>query len=283
MTLFKQETLTSSLIASVLTSSPIIASEYPPRPIPSRNISVPTTVSEKMQEILAKPLGVFMSINPSTTEEWNQVIAETQLRVPEGIEKAQQISNTTYEAELINGVNTYTVMPSIISKENQEFLIIHIHGGAYVFFPKEGCIPEAMLIAGYSKCKTITIDYRMPPHHPFPAALDDVVAVYQDILKTYKPENIGLFGTSAGAGLATALTLKLQELQQPLPAAIVLGTPWSDLTETGDTYCTNKDIDNILISYESFASTAKLYANSHDLKNPLISPVYGTFDSNYRS
>jgi len=269
-------------ITTAFSAPKVVQEDNGARLVPARTIPVPTTVSEKMQKIIARPLGKFMKSTPQNDSEWQMIITEKQSSVPYQIANAKKLFNVAYENQDRNGVNTYTVTPFIAHEDNNDSVIIHIHGGAYVFFNGEGCLPEAMAIASYSNCKTISIDYRTPPNYPFPAALDDVVAVYKDVLKTYKPENIGLFGSSAGGGLAAALTLKLQELNIPLPSAVILGTPWSDLTETGDTYYTNQDIDDILISYPEFGeATSKLYAGSNDRKNPLISPVYGDFNKNY--
>lgn len=92
------------------------------------------------------------------------------------------------------------------------------------------------------------------------------------------PANVGLFGGSAGAGMAMSTVLYAHQQNIPLPAAVALGTPWSDLTESGDTFKTNEWLDNVLVSYGSggyLARAAKLYADGQDLSNPLISPLNG--------
>src|SRR6202042_2388751 len=114
------------------------------------------------------------------------------------------------------------------------------------------------------------------PDFPFPAALDDAVAVWREVIKSHPPLNLGLFGTSAGGGLTLATVLRLKQLGLPLPGAIMAGTPWADLTKTGDTYFTNELVDNVLGSNDGLLeAAAKLYAGTHNLKEPLLSPVYG--------
>ena len=89
---------------------------------------------------------------------------------------------------------------------------------------------------------------------------------------------MALGGTSAGGGLILASTHKFIELGFPLPGALFAGTPWSDLTKTGDSYVTNEGVDYLLVTYEGvLAGAAKLYAGDHDMIDPLISPVYGDF------
>jgi acetyl esterase/lipase len=124
----------------------------------------------------------------------------------------------------------------------------------------------------------ISIDYRMPPDFPYPAALDDSIAVWRALLKTHDPRKMAIFGTSTGGGMTLAVVLRLKAEKLPLPAAIAPGTPWSDLTKTGDTYFTSELLDNVLGGYDGIlGDAAKLYANGHDLKEPLLSPVYGDF------
>ncbi len=86
-------------------------------------------------------------------------------------------------------------------------------------------------------------------------------------------------GTSTGGGMALALMLRAKAEGVPLPAAMAPGTPWADLTETGDSYKTNEWVDNVLVSYSGYLSATRrrLYANGHDLKDPQLSPIYGDF------
>ena len=104
------------------------------------------------------------------------------------------------------------------------------------------------------------------------------MAVWKAALTLQDPRNMAIFGTSTGGGMTLAMILRAKQEGLPLPAAIAPGTPWSDLTEAGDTYKTNEWIDNVLVSYNGYLSRAALlYANGHDLKDPQLSPIYGDF------
>jgi acetyl esterase/lipase len=108
--------------------------------------------------------------------------------------------------------------------------------------------------------------------------MDDAMAAYRAVLKMQTPRRIAVFGTSTGGGMTLALMLRARAEHLPMPAAIAPGTPWSDLTETGDSYRTNEWTDNILVSYRGYlVHAALLYANGHDLKDPQLSPIYGDF------
>ena len=151
-----------------------------------------------------------------------------------------------------------------------------MHGGCYVSFPGESGTTEAILMAGFGHFKVISVDYRMPPDHPYPAALDDAMTVWKAALKMADPKNMAIFGSSAGGALTLSMVLRAKQDNLPLPAAIAPGTPMADLTDTGDTFSTNAMLDNVLVAPgASCDARAALYANGHDLKDPLLSPVYG--------
>jgi epsilon-lactone hydrolase len=168
--------------------------------------------------------------------------------------------------------------PKVIAPENQNRLLVNVHGGGFVYNPGVAGAEEPTSMAAYGGFKIISIDYRMPPDHPYPAGLDDCVKVWRAIAETNDPKKLGLFGSSAGAGMAVAMMLRAKEEGLPLPAALAIGTPWVDLTETGDTYRTNEWLDNVLVSYRGYLGrAARLYANGNDLKDPHLSPIYGDF------
>ena len=174
------------------------------------------------------------------------------------------------------GVKIYTVTPEKVRPENADRTLVQIHGGCYVLNPAEAALPEAMLIAAIGGYRVIAVDYRMPPEAYFPAALDDSMAVYKAIIAKTDPKRVGLIGTSAGGALVLEMGLRAKQLGLPMPGAIASGTPMSDSTKTGDTFYTNAMLDNVLVSTEGFCdAAAAFYANGHDLKDPLISPVYG--------
>lgn len=178
----------------------------------------------------------------------------------------------------ISGVTVYWLNPAKAAPGHKKHLFIHTHGGAYVFNAGRAAVMEGVLIAAGAGIPVVSIDYRMPPLHPFPRAINDVVSVYRKLLEKYPPSALALGGTSAGGGLTLASVLKFMELGLPLPGALFAGTPWADLTRTGDSFFTNEGADHILVTYDGLLkASAELYANGEDLKNPLLSPLYGDF------
>ena len=119
----------------------------------------------------------------------------------------------------------------------------------------------------------VAVDYRMPPEHPYPAALDDCVAAYRYILERHAPDDIVVGGRSAGGNLAAALMLRARDEGLPMPSGLVLLSPQADLTESGDSFETNRMVDVVLPG--SLMSSNLLYANGADLKHPYVSPLFG--------
>ena len=176
----------------------------------------------------------------------------------------------------IGDVKAFMVTPASIPKKNDDRLLIHLHGGVRVLDPGEAATGEAILMAGFAGFKVISVDYRMPPDFPFPAALDDAVAVYREVLKSTEAANVGVFGTSAGGSLTFTTLLRARMEGLAMPGAIATGTPTVDLTEAGDSLYTNAFVDNVLGTRDGFVrATAYLYADGRDLKDPLLSPIYG--------
>lgn len=242
-----------------------------------RHFPTPETVSPEIRSLVAGPPTPFWNDHPKTTDEWkvwvNQIAKVT---IEEYLPNLRHKMQVAVEPVQLASVKGFMVTPKQIRSENKNRILLHFHGGGYVLNPGEAGTDEAIMMAGYGQIKVVSIDYRMPPDFPFPAAIDDAITAYRELLKTYPAENIGVFGTSTGGGMTLALILRAKAESLPLPAAIVVGTPWTDMTKIGDSYFTHEGIDNVLVSYDGWlADAAKLYANGHDLKDPLLSPIYG--------
>ncbi len=261
-------------------ANPVFANEYELKS-PARSIPLPSAASNQLQEAIRTwPAPDISNAGraPSSEAEWLTTIAESDERWDRGVLETLVESTTKVKPVVIVGVKAHRVTPALIAPANQQRLFLFLHGGAYVFGGGIGGTGEAILIAERIGIEVVSVDYRMPPGNPFPAALDDVVSVYKELIKSQSSQSIALGGTSAGGGLSLAVAHKLQAMNIELPGAIFAGTPWSDLTKTGDSLFTNEGLDRVLVTYDGVLSAAaRLYAGKHDLKDPLISPLYGDF------
>ena len=247
-----------------------------PRKMAARTIPVPDTVSPQMQKLIAAPLSPTWIVIPKTADEWKAQVNAAATATMQTLPALRQALHVKVEPLMVAGVKAHMVTPENLPPENRNRLLVHVHGGCYVSGPGESGTGEAIYMAGFGKFKIISVDYRMPPDYPYPAALDDAMTVWKAAVKMADPKNMAIFGSSAGGGLTLSMILRAKKDHLPLPAAIAPGTPMSDLTNAGDSFRTNAMLDNVLVAPDaSCDKRAALYANGHDLKDPMLSPVYG--------
>ena len=249
--------------------------------IGARELPAPAGASAGIQAAIAAqpqpdPSG-RRAFRPSGEAQWRALIAQRandQGVALEGLEKSLRLK---IDRDVIAGVKVHRVQPAAAAEQDPR-VFVYLHGGAYVFGGGDSGVQEGALISAFAGIPVISIDYRMPPDHPHPAAVEDVVAVYRELLKSHQPGQVAMGGTSAGGGLSLASVHRFKALALPVPGALYLGTPWADLSKTGDTLYTNQGIDRVLVTYDGLLSAAaELYADGKDLKDPLLSPVYGDF------
>jgi monoterpene epsilon-lactone hydrolase len=175
--------------------------------------------------------------------------------------------------ETIAGVPVHMVTPDGMPAENSDKVLINLHGGS--FNADSGSYGESIPIAGYTKMKVVAVLYRLAPEHPFPAAVDDAVAVYKELQKTYKPEHIVIYGTSAGAILTGEVAVKLKQLGLPMPVALGIFSGMGDFARMGDSWSiyTLRGLAGHLDAPDGAVHDA-YYAGSLDPKDPVLSPIY---------
>jgi epsilon-lactone hydrolase len=173
----------------------------------------------------------------------------------------------------IAGVPVRIVTPEGLPEANRDKVLLNLHGGG--FNSDSGSYTESIPIAGYTKIKVVAVLYRLAPEHPFPAAVDDSVAVYKELLKTYKPEHIVIYGTSAGAILTAEVAAKLKQLGLPQPAALGIFSGMGDFAREGDSIA--------LYGLRGFAGHLDppgtgphdpYYVAATNSKDPVLSPIY---------
>ena len=267
-------------IASLLAFAAPAAMAQPagpgPRDVPARSLPVPTTPSPQVQRLIAAPLRQGWNTPPTTPEGWRALAEAGAAATRAGLPGLRERLKVDVEAAEMGGVKIFRVTPREIRPENRNRLLIHVHGGCYVLNPGEAGLPEAIFMAGFGGYRVISVDYRMPPEAYFPAALDDAMAVWKAALQTTDARNMAIFGSSAGGALTLEMVLRAKAEGLPLPAAIAPGTPMSDVTGVGDSFQTNGLVDNVLVAVDGFCDAAtRFYANGHDLRDPLLSPIYG--------
>lgn len=276
----RPQMLAQSLSAIILMCSTAAVNAEPvTRSVPARKIPVTEFVSPALQSLISVPSSEPGSL-PTTNEgwqHWGQGLAEEAKQANQVLQKKLlKRYGVTALKQVIGGVDCFLLTPTDLPQAHRKRLLVHLHGGGYVAGAGEIGTLEGIMMAGHARTPVITIDYRMPPDSPYPAAVDDVLAVWKALLRSNDPGKMAMFGTSAGGGLLLSVVQRAKRERLPLPAAIAPGTPWSDLSRTGDSYYINAGIDPM--QYEGALKVmAKLYAGKIDLQDPRVSPVYGDF------
>lgn len=150
--------------------------------------------------------------------------------------------------------------------------LLLLHGGGYVYGSLQSHAGMVAEVARAARCTALAIQYRLAPDHPFPAALDDACAAWEWLLRTYKPEKLGLVGDSAGGGLVMSTLVTLRDKGRPLPGAVVCISPWVDLESKGESWTTRQKLDPML-DRPLVDLLSGLYMNGKDKALPVVSTV----------
>lgn len=248
--------------------------------VPARDIPVPTGISDKAKSILAMSRPQMPPYPPVEDKEaWRRMVAGMNagmIPVLEG--RVGKVDAEVIDRD-ISGVKIYCIRPRSVAPDDRR-VILDIHGGAYILGFGDACRAQATGVAADLQRKVISVDYRSPPDHPYPAPLDDCMVVYRALLETNGAENIVVGGTSAGANLTAALVLRARDEGLPLPAGAMMHTPHLDMTNGSDSLCANQGLDAVL-SGPDMTSIRDIYTAGHDLKDPYVSPVFGDFTKGF--
>ena len=235
----------------------------------TRVVPVPKTISPEAQAMLARV--VSDAHVPQTLEQRRSGTDKWQAG-------AGEVSKELYPANVteatIAGVPVRVVTPLTIPRDKRDRVLINLHGGG--FNSDSGSLTETIPMANLTGTKVIAVLYRLAPEHPFPAGLDDAIAVYKQELKTYKPKNIGIYGTSAGAILTAEVTAKIKQLGLPMPGATGVFSGMGDFARAGDSTAMYA-LDGLsgYLAPPKPGPTNNQYVGSTDPKDPILSPVYG--------
>ena len=226
--------------------------------------AIPSTVSAEAQHALAnapKPLPATANLAQRRQffTDYQQAFAKVQMRK----------YAVTVENGVIHGVPVKTFKPVAAAGSRADRVLMDLHGGAFQF--DSGSLTENVPIAALSHTTVIAVLYRLAPEHAFPAAVDDAVSVYKELLQTHSPKHIGLYGTSAGAILTAETVFRLRQLRLPLPAVLGFFSGSADLSQAGDSEFYFPVADD----RRPLPAIVLPYVGSHDPKDPAISPLYG--------
>ncbi len=263
-------------LALVLLVLPAIAEE--PKPY----VHVPDTISKEAQEYLRKftaPPETLSLPTPDDVAGWK--------RAREGLEAwglpASEAAIQRYAPQIdereLGGVKVLDIKPKGWTPNRR--VLVYAHGGAYALFSARSTLGNAILAADTTGLRVISVDYTVAPEAKWPQVTDQLVAVIQALKEEGHPlASIAVYGDSAGGGLAAAAALKMRDKGLGMPAALVLQSPWADVTDSGDSAVTLRDAEPFY-TYAQLKPCADAYADPKDQKNPYVSPVYADFSKGF--
>lgn len=235
----------------------------------TRVVPMPATISPEAQQWL-KSLEQYkggqqtLAERRAGTDEWRRF----------GSGEARKYYPANVEETTTAGVRTDIITPLAMPEANRNRVLINLHGGG--FNSDSGSLIEGIPIANLAKIKVVSVYYRLAPENPFPAAVDDVVAVYKELLKTYRPGSIGIFGTSAGAILTAEVAVKLKQSRLPLPGALGIFSGLGDFTRVGDSrqLFTLNGLPGEMQPIDPNHLPDDQYVGNTDRKDPVLSPLF---------
>lgn len=159
----------------------------------------------------------------------------------------------------------------------KKYVILYCHGGGYSTGSTVYARTLTKKLAESTSMDVFAFNYRLAPEHPYPAATDDALKAWNYLMYLgYGARDVIVAGDSAGGNLALSLTLRLKEQERLLPRGLVLLSPWTDLTKSGKSYESRKEVDPVL-DHEYLDRMIENYTGGQALSNPLISPLFGNF------
>lgn len=242
---------------------------------------IPSTISSEGQAFLAENFSLKAKNESAIpagldADGWTAIQQLSDQEVKPLNDSAVAMYQPQVTALEIGGVSVLDVKPKGWTDNGK--VLVYTHGGAYVGYTAESTLASSVPVAEDTGLRVISVDYTLAPHAKFDVITDQVIAVLEGLTKQgYKMSDIAIYGDSAGGGLAAGSVLKMRDKGMALPAAVVLWSPWSDITDTGDTYHTLKDAEPLYRYDILLKPSADAYADVSEHKNPYVSPVYGDY------
>jgi acetyl esterase/lipase len=234
----------------------------------TRVVPLPQTISAEARASLGRP-----TPDQGPPESLAERRAHTDAYTASARVAWTKICPNRIEETTMAGVPVRIVTPEELPDANKDKVLLNLHGGG--FNSDSGSYTESIPIAYYAKIKVVAALYRLAPEHPYPAAVDDAIAVYKELLKTYKPQHIVVYGTSAGAILTAEVAARIKQLGLPMPAALGIFSGMGDFARDGDSMA--------IYALRGFSGHLDVpgaqphlseYAGNANLHDPVLSPVY---------
>jgi acetyl esterase/lipase len=233
----------------------------------TRVVPVPQTLSPEAQKYLAH----LPPVPPARTLAEHRANTDRDRTARTAL--ARQLYPVDVHEETLGGVRCDLIQPRDLAKGKRSLVLINVHGGG--FNSDSGSLLEGIPIANLSGITVVSVYYRLAPEFPFPAAVDDTEAVFKELMKTYQPAHIGLYGTSAGAILTGEVAVRLRRDGLPLPGVLGIFSGSGDMSRPGDSqaFFTVRGLAGNL-QPPGPGPLLSYYVGSTDPRDPVLSPLF---------
>lgn len=274
-------------VATLVTTCAVFAwlaastGEGPPRGKPF--VHVPDNVSpqgRKYLESLPDPATLPTWPAPDDVAGWKRAWQQAEKASEPHVEAILKRHEPTVTKRMLGGVPVLVVEPK--GWKNDGKVLVHLHGGAYTLYSARSRLPSSVPAAHATGLRIVSVDYTVAPSGKWHKVVEEVLAVFAALRKEgHRPGDIALYGESAGGGLAAGSVLAMRDRKLPMPAAVVLWSPWADITNRGDSAITLKPFDPYYHYERHLGRAADAYADTKDQKHPYVSPVYGDYTKGF--
>lgn len=260
---------------SVIVDIPELTDDY--------SVYVPDTISDEWKEQYSNypdPRKFPRAPSKDNLDAWKALQESFEEQsITQSVDFIKQLG-ANYEYITIDGVPVIDIKPKGWVDNGK--VVLYMHGGAYTLLSAESTLGTASLFSDSTGLRVISIDYTLAPYASWLEVTDQVISVIKSLNKQgINNSNIVMFGESSGGALASSVTLKIRDNKMELPGAVVMWSPWSDITETGDSYQTLKNEDPTYLYDTILKPSADAYAEIDEQKHPYISPVYGDYTKGF--
>lgn len=250
----------------------------------TRYDNVPTTISNEAQKTLKDLylVNVLSKKAPKLNDlqGWKKQWEDTEKILGQNFDSVVNNNNVIVNNIEINGVNVLEIIPQNLRSGDK--ILVYTHGGAYTKLSARSSIANSARMSNITGLKVYSIDYTLAPFANWKEIQDQVLSVFKGLIDAgYSLENIGMFGDSAGGGLTLSTVLNMRNMGWGMPAAVILISPWADLTGEGDTYESLKRSDPVLNYEKSLKNSALVYADGLSLSDPRVSPLFADYTQGF--
>lgn len=242
-------------------------------------IHIPATISKvaaARMRLYPDPHGLPSMPPPTDREAWRDMQAMVEKFTLEAQEPVIEALKPRVTPRSVDGVAVLDVKPENWNDSGR--VLVYIHGGGFTLLSAASTLATAALLASATGLRVVSIDYTLAPHADWQQVQEEVATVFKGLSSLgYRARHIAVAGDSAGGAIAASAVLKMRDHGAAMPAAVVLWSPWSDVTNRGDSYHTLQSAE-ALYTYEGFLKpSADAYAKPDYQAHPYVSPVYGQY------